>query len=97
MDIFLAIVAVIAIVVFLSILEEHLSRVGEVGEELAESIRERLVIRMIAVLITVGIIVVFSEATGVNMATELFATLAGAIGISIATVVQNELEMLDVL
>lgn len=87
------VIAIIALLALLFILEEHLERISRVGGNLAEELKNRLVFRMIALAITLIIIIGFSEYTGVSMAKELFATVAGVIGFSVATVVQNEMAM----
>lgn len=92
----LILLAVIAFIVLLAVLEKHLERISEAGGRLAEQLKDRLVIRTIALFITVGIILAFSEVTHVDMATELFATVAASVGITVATVVENELELAEV-
>lgn len=87
------IVAGVLIVILLSILEEHLKHISETSSKIAEEMKDRLIRRSIALAITIGIIQAFSVYTGVDMATELFATIAGAIGITVGTVVQNEMEL----
>lgn len=93
----LILLAIAIIVAFLAVLEKHLERISEVGGRLAEEIKDRLIKRTLAVFITVAIIFAFSELTGINMTTEIIASLIGAFSIAIATVIENELELRNVI
>lgn len=93
----LILLAIILVVVFLAILEKHLERVSRVGGDLAEKIKDRIVVRTLAVIITVIIVAILLGYTTLDLKEELIMTFIGAFAIELSTILQNEMEIRDLL
>jgi len=79
--------------VVLFLFEHQLERAGEIADE----IEERIITRSLAVLITAGAVFVLLRRTGINLEKEFLMVIIGAFSFEIATAIENELKIAEVI
>jgi len=89
----LVLMAFVLAFVVLFLFEHQLERAGEIADE----IEERIITRSLAVLITAGAVFVLLRRTGINLEKELLMVIIGAFAFEIATLIENELRLNEVI
>jgi len=93
MSVELVLMAFVLAFVVLFLFEHQLERAGEIADE----IEGRIITRSLAVLITAGAVFVLLRRTGINLEKELLMVIIGAFSFEIATVIENELRLNEVI
>nr|QBN22493.1 hypothetical protein [uncultured archaeon] len=93
MSVELVLMAFVLAFVVLFLFEHQLERAGEIADE----IEERIITRSLAALITAGAVFVLLRRTDINLEKELLMVIIGAFSFEIATLIENELRLNEVI